>query len=136
MQGKMDKQHVNIRRPVFEDVMQIYHLFEATIQDANIITQKKNQLMECIEFHGTRHFFMLAEVDGKIIGTIDYQSGNKQIQEKIFGELVSLDEIGTVYVLPDYQNQDIESILIDAIKNVLCRFRNVDKKIINKSANK
>lgn len=120
---------VIIRQPIFEDMRELHQLFEIVIKDTFIqngidhltdlideeICDKKNFLNECIDSHGTRRFFLLAELEGKIVGTIEYGPSNELIHKCTNGELSHLYEIGTVYVLPKYQNQGIGKRLFDEI---------------------
>lgn len=122
-------QNISIRRPNELDIEQLHHLFEVTIADTfekqgvgddleginGEIEEKKHYLREDLESKGAERFFLVASYQGKIVGTIAYGPGSKLIEDGSNGKLKDIGEIGTVFVLPEYQKRGIGTLLVNSI---------------------
>lgn len=121
-----------IRRPENRDVHILYKLFEDTLIDAferesihmpdlleSEMEEKKAFLMEDLNTGGKARFFLIAEMDGVIAGTICIGASNPLIHEETNGALDKVLEIGTVFVHPDYQKRGIATLMVDSMLAVL-----------------
>lgn len=116
---------IEIRRPRFSDIEELNRFFSIMVKDtfakegladmddsiANEIEDKRIRLNEDFESNGEERYFLTALLNGKIIGTIEYGSTSKLIFDCTNGELQGVVEIGSVFVLPDYQRQGIGTLL-------------------------
>lgn len=114
-----------IRRPSIEEVDLLNAFFEMVLKDTfekNEYTDLKDLLEEeiqeknrCIhqdfESNGRDRFFLIAEYQGRIIGSIEYGPSNELIEQCTNNELKDMLEIGTVFVHPDYQRQGLSALL-------------------------
>lgn len=57
-------------------------------------------------------YFWVAQMDGKVVGTISYAPCGEDIRVCTGNKLDAVGELGSLYVLPDYQGQGIASALI------------------------
>lgn len=118
-----------IRRPTTKDIKELYELFTIVITDTFVkeglkdevegineqIQSKKEYLCQDIESEGKERYFLIATVNNKIVGTIEYGPVSQLILECTNNELVGYNEIGSVFVLPEYQKQGIGSLLLNSI---------------------
>jgi predicted N-acetyltransferase YhbS len=125
--------NLEIRRPKIEDKDMIYQFFEMTIRDTYLnngignlksfieeeISDKKKYFLEDIESRGEKRFFLLALMDGQIVGTIAYAKADEIILDGTNGEIIDMLEIGSVLVHPDFQKQGIGSKLVNQILKIL-----------------
>ncbi|EEL50683.1 Acetyltransferase [Bacillus cereus Rock3-44] len=122
---------IEIRRPIIGDYEELNHFFHAVIIDTfakeglseltddieNEIEIKKQYLKCDFDSNGKNRYFLIA-VDkrcNKIIGTIEFGPSSKLIHTCTEGALKGLYEIGTVFVLPNYQKRGISNLLLNAI---------------------
>lgn len=124
---------VEIRRPRTEDMAELHQFFrivitdtfareglEALIDDIEAeIDSKKNYLHSDLDSKGKKRYFLIALVEDKIIGTIEYGPASELIQECTNGKLGNLVEVGTVFVHPEYQRQGVGNKLIAEILHTL-----------------
>jgi len=124
---------VEIRRPRVEDIEELNQLFKIVITDTFAreglagliddieaeIDSKKNYLQLDLDSKGEKRYFLIALAGNKIIGTIEYGPASKLIQDCTNGELSNLVEVGTVFVLPDYQRQGIGNRLLAEMLHTL-----------------
>ncbi|KOP67233.1 GNAT family acetyltransferase [Bacillus sp. FJAT-18019] len=117
---------VDIRRLSINDTKELNHFFRLVITDTFIkegigeksedieeeINTKINHLIRDIESDGEDHYFLIAEHQGTIIGSIEIGPANKIIRNNINNEIIDLIELGTVFVHPDYQEKGIGNLLL------------------------
>ncbi|WP_242985469.1 GNAT family N-acetyltransferase [Vallitalea okinawensis] len=121
--------NVSIRRPNKKDIEELHQLFAVTITTAfeeegvgddlesinGEVEEKKQRLKEDIASNGFNHFFLLACLEGKIVGTISYGVSSELINKCTQGQLKDVGEIGSVYILPEYQRKGIGTLLLNAM---------------------
>lgn len=66
-------------------------------------------------------FFLTAKLDGRIIGTIEHGEANETIRSVGDPELNKLQEVGTLFVLPEYQGCGVGNKLIHGISQRLVK---------------
>lgn len=120
---------VSVRRPNESDIEELHRFFKITITDTfnkegvgddleginEEIKEKKLLLQEYLECDGTEYFFLIVCHNKRIVGAIAYVPCNKLIVDFSKGELKNIGEIGTVFVLPEYQRNGIGTIMINAM---------------------
>lgn len=132
--------NIMIRRPNTEDEASAYRMFTASITDAFVqegladaaediayeIAHKSELLRVAIEGSSSTSyspgvppvaFFLIAEREGEVAGTISFGPRGDKIQELAGEELNGVGELGSLYVHPNVQNQGIGSKLIAAMVN-------------------
>jgi GNAT superfamily N-acetyltransferase len=106
------------------DLESACRVFETTIPDTLIkeniiipdtfitkeIETKKRLLDESIE--GRDIIFLTAKTDGSVVGTISFGPCGEDIRKCTGGELSNIGELGSLYILPEYQGRGIGSALI------------------------
>ncbi|MBE7103572.1 GNAT family N-acetyltransferase [Bacillus cereus] len=123
--------NVEIRRPNSDDIDELYLFFRIVIMNTykneglsqllddieNEINTKKQYLKSDFESNGENRYFLLAIDKGndKIIGTIEVGPASALINSCTGGVLKDLYEIGTVFVLKEYQRKGIGSLLLNAM---------------------
>ncbi|MEH7114136.1 GNAT family N-acetyltransferase [Neobacillus niacini] len=127
---------IEIRRPRIEDTEELNQLFRIVIEDtfareglaeliddiAAEINSKKKYLQMDFESQGEKRYFLIALAENKIIGTIEYGPASELIHDCTNGDLGNLDEVGTVFVLPDYQRQGVgNKLLADIVQTLKAR---------------
>jgi GNAT superfamily N-acetyltransferase len=119
-------QTIEIRRPRIEDIVELNQFFRIVITDTFAreglaglmddieaeIESKINYLQLDLDSNGEKRYFLIALAENKIIGTIEYGPASELIIECTDGKLGNLVEVGTVFVLPDYQRQGIGNRLL------------------------
>ena len=117
---------VEIKRPRIEDSEVLNQFFMTVITDTFVregladlfedieaeMESKKKYLQMDLGSNGEKRYFLIALVENKIIGTIEYGPASKLIQDCTNGDLGNLVEVGTVFVLPDYQRQGVGNKLL------------------------
>jgi len=134
--------NVVIRRPGAEDEASACRMFTASITDAFAqekladaaedtayeISHKSNLLRAAIERPPSTSssfgipkeaFFLIAELEGEVAGTISFGPRGEKIRELAGEELNGVGELGSLYVHPGIQNQGLGSRLIAAMMNEL-----------------
>lgn len=114
-----------IRRPRIEEIDLINDFFTIMLKhtfDINKISEieeleeeignKKRYINQDLETKGMDRFFLVAEFNDEIIGTIEYGASSDFINKCTNNEFVDMLEIGTVFVHPKYQGQGIASLLL------------------------
>ncbi|QQZ07714.1 GNAT family N-acetyltransferase [Heyndrickxia vini] len=120
---------VEIRRPRIGDIEELNIFFSLVIKDTfareglselvedieHEIAEKNAFLKSDLESNGENHYFLIALVKNKIVGTIAYGPSNELINRCTDGVYKNLIEIGTVFVHPHYQRKGIGAILLNSI---------------------
>ena len=126
-------EHIEIRRPKYEDIQELNHFFEIVITDTFIkegIGDLVNEMKEEIE---TKKQYLAGHIqrvivrsgdslhrDGnQIVGSIAYGPANELICKCTDNAYEDLIEIGTVFVHPQYQNNGIGNLLLNAMYRAL-----------------
>lgn len=132
-EGGFGVRKVEIRRPRTEDMAELYQFFRTVITDTFAreglagliddieaeIDSKKNYLHSDFDSQGEKRYFLIALVEDKIIGTIEYGSASEVIQEYTNGKIGNLVEVGTVFVHPEYQRQGVGNKLLAEMLHTL-----------------
>lgn len=109
-----------------EYVEQAGRLFEVSITDAfareglghlqddilKEIAGKKALVQASLDMEDTDIRFWVAQIDGEVVGTISYAPSGEDIRAFTGGELDDLGEMGTLYIMPEFQGRGIASALI------------------------
>ncbi|MGG2065709.1 N-acetyltransferase family protein [Bacillus sp. S14(2024)] len=123
--------NVEIRRPRIEDIEELYQFFSTTIKDtfareglSELVDdiereiESKKQYLKCdFDSNGRNRYFLIA-VDtncNKVIGTIEYGPASELINICTDRALKELYEVGTVFVLPEYQRRGIGTLLLNVM---------------------
>lgn len=122
---------VEIRRPRIEDNEELNQFFSIVIKDTfakedlsellddieNEIENKKQYLKCDFDSNGKNRYFLIAldKHCNKVIGTIEYGPASELINICTDRALKELYEIGTVFVLPDYQRLGIGTLLLNVM---------------------
>lgn len=125
--------NIEIRRPRTEDIVELNQFFRTVIEDTfnkegiedqledleAEIESKKAYLRDDLASNGEHRFFLLALERGKIIGTIEHGAASDLICKCTYNELKELQEVGTVFVHPDYQRMGVGNMLLENIYRTL-----------------
>lgn len=117
----------NIVIPQKGDEQQLLHLYTSAMKAA-FEAQGEGSLTEAIQEEvevkmekvlgflngASDYYYLAAKCDDHIVGTISY-GGNKDKVKERFEELESAGELGSLYILPEYQSQGIGSTLINGM---------------------
>ncbi len=123
--------NVTIRRPNSNDIDELNLFFCIVITNTfkneglshllddikNEINSKKQYLKNDLDSNGENRYFLLAidTNNDRIIGTIECGPVSTLINSCTSGVLKDLYEIGTVFILPEYQRKGIGSLLLNAM---------------------
>ncbi|MFT4413796.1 N-acetyltransferase family protein [Fredinandcohnia humi] len=124
--------NVEVRRPSPDDVKELHAFFRTVITDTfqkegigelvedieEEVETKVKYLASDLESGGEKRYFLIAAKKGKIIGTIEYGPASNLIAKCTDYVLKDLNEVGTVFVHPDYQGMGIGNLLLQSIYNV------------------
>ncbi len=128
--SKINLAQVTIEKALLADEAQICNFFELMLIDTfkkNDIWDMEELLKDEIEEKGmfihealtepnTQRHFLVAKLEGNIVGTIAAGPANKDILEGSGGACDGWLEIGTVFVHPDYQGKGLGNLMIEAIE--------------------
>lgn len=106
-----------------------YDLFQRTIRDAfeqeglgdleaeiAAEIECKQTLLRCaLENPEPDVHFLVAKIDDTVIGTVSYGPCGKDIRRCTKNQLKEIGELGSLYVLPEYQGRGVGSALIEAM---------------------
>lgn len=120
---------INIIKPSEEDLKFANEVFEKSIRDSFFkeglqslndfmleeIEFKKNLLKLSITDKNSETCFLIAQSGNLLVGTISYGPCGKEIKDCTRGGLDYLGELGSLYILPEYQERGIGSLLIKAL---------------------
>ena len=126
-------QNITIRRPNLSDIDELHNHFRIVITDTfckeglgddiqgieGEIEEKKRMLREDFDSNGKGQFFLLACYQEGIVGTIAYGPCSQLIEDCSKGEIKDIVEIGTLFVLPEYQGSGIGKLLLNSLFIVL-----------------
>lgn len=121
--------NVIIRRPKKSDKEEVYSLFETTIQHTfklegtgsetkiikELIDDQKSLINIDFDTNGKEYYFLIAECEGKIAGTICHRPCSDIIKDCADRDTQGMHEIGSVYILPDFQGKGIVKLLLNAM---------------------
>jgi len=130
----IEKNKVIIRRPKKQELDKIKEFFKLVLKDTLIvngisnvkglldeeINDKDFRINQDFNSNGKDRYFLFAEYDSKIIGSIEYGLTSELLNTGSNNELQYLYEIGTVFVLPKYQRQGVISLLF------VCLFKKLE----------
>lgn len=83
------------------------------------IKGKEINLESDLESRGEKRFFLIALDVDKIIGTIEFGPASALICECTDNKFKGLVEVGTVFVLPDYQMKGVGNLLLNTMFSIL-----------------
>lgn len=106
-----------------------YQVFETSIPDAfekeglaslkedinSEITHKKHMLDVSLGLSNSEIRFFAAKLEGHVIGTISFGPCSEDIRKFTDNHLNNIGELGSLYILPNYQNQGVGSALINGV---------------------
>jgi|GEM_PF-627020 len=124
---------IKIDRPRLEDLEETSRFFKKVLtytfesngindmaEDLELeIKTKIKYLNQDHKSGGQKRHFLIAKMDDKIVGTIEFGPANALIKEAGDAYLSTLPEIGSVFVDPEYHNLGIATIMLKAICDVL-----------------
>lgn len=84
---------------------------------ADELAEKRKVLQACLEEDSVSCWFLVAMHRENIIGTISYGPCGKDILNCTGNALANVGELGSLYIMPEYQGQGIGSALIRAAAN-------------------
>lgn len=114
---------------VLDDTESLARLYELTIPDAfereglghlqsDILQEIKGKMLlvkGCLDPQNTDSYFWVARIDGNIVGTISYAPCGEDIRVCTGNRLNAVGELGSLYILPEFQGQGIGSALIEEV---------------------
>lgn len=119
-----------IRQLTTDDIESAYQVFETAIPDAfekeglgflykdlyrQIIVDKRRLVDASLDHHDWDGLFLVAKLRETVIGIISFGICGDDIKKCTDSHFHSIGELGSLYVLPCYQNQGVGSALIKAI---------------------
>lgn len=118
-----------IRKPVLKDVIQLNHLFKESIAKAfeadgygdeideieGEIHIKMKKLMDFIQHPQEESAYLIAEHEGCVVGAISFGEIGHVTHENVPNDFPSEGELGSMYILPEFQGRGIASQMIDAM---------------------
>ncbi|WP_026679237.1 GNAT family N-acetyltransferase [Fictibacillus gelatini] len=123
--------NIEVRRPRIEDRDELHQFFRTVVTDTfrkeglsalvadieNEIESKKQYLQYDLDSNGKERYFLIAcdKNDNKIIGSIEHGPASSLMINCTNGRLKGVPEIGTVFVLPDFQRRGIGSLLLNVM---------------------
>lgn len=122
---------IQIARITKDDIDKLEQLFNEVITDnfkfegcdleeySESINKLINYQIACInrdiESEGLNDYYLVAKADGKIIGTIAYGLVSETINSITQFDSNDISEIKSAYILPEYQNKGVGTILLNCI---------------------
>ncbi|MBI9015319.1 MAG: GNAT family N-acetyltransferase [Clostridiales bacterium] len=126
-----------IRRPKTEDLKALEEFFHLVISDTfskeglaelvddinGEVKSKMEYIIKDINSYGQEMYFLVYEIDNKIVGTAAIGPSGHLIYDHI-PKLKSVKELGSVLIHPEYQGQGIGTKLVDEIIDRLSEITN------------
>lgn len=122
---------IRIERPQYKEQEYIHDVFKSTIEkafDDNGIAEKSDLKREIsnqmralesdFESNGKENHFLVAKVDGAVVGTAAYGPVNSDITDNLAVPKGAV-EVKSVYVHPEFQGQGIGKLLFHGIVSQL-----------------
>jgi GNAT superfamily N-acetyltransferase len=123
--------NIEIRRPHVTDIEELHEFFHTVITNAFAregladlvedieyeIETKRQCLKRDFDSNGKNQYFLIA-VDNQhnnIVGTIEYAPARELVVKETNRALQGMNEVGTVFVHPDYQRRGISALLWNMI---------------------
>ncbi|HPT82906.1 MAG TPA: GNAT family N-acetyltransferase [Limnochordia bacterium] len=100
---------------VFEQSISSAFQREGIAEDAPAEIEFKKGLLRSSLQEGSSLVFFVAKLAGRVIGTISFGPCGEDIRKGTHGELAELGELGSIYVLPEFQGRGVASALIAAM---------------------
>lgn len=121
--------HVEIRRPQRADFTALTHFFDFVVKDtfvkegiAHLVEDSEQEIKTKIDYlhqdlnsNGETRYFLMALIQDKIVGTIEFGPASELISNCTNGELREIAEVGTVFVHPEHQRQGVGSLLLNTM---------------------
>lgn len=118
-----------IRKPVSKDLTQLKYLFEKTIQKAfeadgygdaideirREIQIKMSKVEDYLNAPSEKSAYYIAEHKGHVIGAISFGKIGEVTIENVPSDFPSEGELGSMYILPDFQGHGIARKMIDVL---------------------
>ena len=122
-----------IRRPTVEDASKLNEFFRIVITDTfqkegieNLVDDMEDEINTKVHYldqdivsGGIDRYFLIALYEDKIIGTIEYGAASDLISRNTNDDFKELNEVGTVFVHPDYQRQGVGNELLNEMFKTL-----------------
>lgn len=122
-----------IVRPTKSDIKSIYKVFDITIRNTfekeglsylkddiiNEIENKKKLLNLALTTIDMNVCFFVAKIKDEVIGTISFSPCSDDIKKFTHNKIKNVGELGSLYVLPSYQDNGIASVLINELMEFL-----------------
>lgn len=122
-----------ISRLTHDDLEMTYQLFEIAVPDAfekeglgflkedinAEVIHKRHLLDTSLDQQESDINFLIAKLDGKVVGAISFAPCGEDIKKCTENELQSVGELGSLFVLPSHQDKGIGSALISAMMEQL-----------------
>lgn len=117
---------MTIERPVGTDLESAYDVFEQSInlafqregitdEAAEEIEYKKELIRRSVQDSDSDMVFLVAKLGERVIGTISFGPCGDDIRICTNNELDHLGELGSIYILPEFQGKGVASGLIQAM---------------------
>lgn len=118
-----------ISKPTREEIKSAYRVFEVSIRDAfekaglgaleedihREIVNKKHMLDASLNLQNSGAYFLIAKLGDTVVGTISFGTCGEDIRRCTDNQLQDIGELGSLYILPQYQDRGIGSALIKAM---------------------
>ncbi|MBM6619617.1 GNAT family N-acetyltransferase [Bacillus suaedaesalsae] len=119
-------ENIKIRRPRINDVHELTEFFRIVLFDTftkegidhlledleEEIKAKENYFMNDMNSDGKDRYFLIALKEDKIIGTIEHGITSELINTCTGNTYKGLQEVGTIFVHPNFQNRGIGNLLL------------------------
>lgn len=119
----------------YDEIESAHQVFQASIPDAfekeglgsqkefinSEILHKKHMLHTALEENDSKLYFKIAKLNNTVIGTVSFGPCGEDTKKCTDNKLSIIGELGSLYVLPDYQGQGVGSALINSMLTQLSR---------------
>lgn len=125
--------HLTISKFTQAGILSVYQIFEASISDGfekeglghlqddiyKEIENKKDQVRTSLNPSLSDAYPLIANLNGMVVGTISFGPCGEDIRSCTENQLEDVGELGSLYVLPSYQDQGVSSALITGMVTYL-----------------